>query len=116
MHFDLKLQELQNNLDMWRARDNTLFEAVLIIRSLGLSQLDNSASNRNVPEGIVKLCNFLWKNKNQKSKIKRAGLYQDWDNSSIRMTDIETMIKALRLASITRLLIPEIRNWKTIQD
>ena len=34
MHFDLKLQELQNNLDMWRARDNTLFEAVLIIAEL----------------------------------------------------------------------------------
>ena len=32
------------------------------------------------------------------------------------MTDVETMIKALRLAWIPRLLTPEIRNWKTIPD
>ena len=32
------------------------------------------------------------------------------------MTDVETMIKALRLAWIPRLLTPEKRNWKTIPD
>ena len=32
------------------------------------------------------------------------------------MTDVETMIKALRLAWIPRRLTPEIRNWKTIPD
>ena len=32
------------------------------------------------------------------------------------MTDVEIMIKALRLAWIPRLLTPEIRNWKTISD
>ena len=32
----------------------------------------------------------------------------------IRMTDVEIMIKALRLTWIPRLLTPEIRNWKTI--
>ena len=32
------------------------------------------------------------------------------------MTDVEIMIKALRLAWIPRLLTPEIRNWKTIPD
>ena len=32
------------------------------------------------------------------------------------MTDVDTMIKALRLAWIPRLLTPEIRHWKTIPD
>ena len=32
------------------------------------------------------------------------------------MTDVEIMIKALRLAWIPRLLTPEIRNWKAIPD
>ena len=32
------------------------------------------------------------------------------------MTDIETMVKDLRLAWIPRLLTPEISNWKTIPN
>ena len=62
----------------------------------------------------TKLFNFLWKNK--RDKIKRAGLYQDREKGGIRMTDVEIMIKALRLAWIPRLLTPEMRNWKAIPD
>ena len=119
MNFNLKLRKLQTNLDMWRARDLTLFGRVIIIKSLGLSQLVYSASNLNVPQEITpiiktKVFNFLWKNK--RDKIKRAGLYQDREKGGIRMTDIETVVKALRLAWIPRLLTPEISNWKTIPN
>jgi len=74
---------------------------------LSLSQLVYSASNFNVPQEIPpiikkKLFNFLWKNKID--KIKRAGLYQDREKDGIHMTDVEIMIKALRLAWIPRLL------------
>ena len=111
MNFNLKLRKLQTNLDMWRAFDFTLFGRVLIIQSLGLSQLVYSASNLTVPQEKTpiikaKLFNFLWNNKRDK-------LYQDEKGG---MTDVETMIKALRLAWIQRLLPPEIRNWKTIPD
>ena len=119
MNFNLKLRKLQNNLHMWKARDLTLFRGVLITKSLGLSQLVYSASNLSVPHEITpiiktKLFNFLWKNK--RDKIKTARLYQDREKGGIRMTDIEIMVKALRLTWIPRLLIPEIRNWKTIPD
>ena len=102
-NFNLKLQKLQTNLDLWSARDHTLFGRVLIIKSLALSHLVYSASNLNVPQEIMpmiktKLFKFLWKNK--KDKIKREGLYQDRDKGGIRMIDMETMIKALRLAWI----------------
>ena len=68
MNFNHKLQKLQTNLDMWRARDLTLFGRVLIIKSLGLPQLIYSVSNLDVPQEIIstiktKLFNFLWKNK-----------------------------------------------------
>ena len=91
MNFNLKLRKLQTNLDMWKARDLTLFGRVLIIKSLGLSQLVYSASNLSVPKEITpiikrKLFNFLWKNK--RDKIKRAGLYQDREKGGIRMTDV----------------------------
>ena len=107
---------MQTNLDLWRARDLTLFGRVLIIKSLALSQLVYSVSNLYVPQEITpiiktKLFKFLWKS--ESDKIKRVGLYQDRD---VRMIDVETMIKALRLAWIPRLFAPGRKNWKTIPD
>ena len=44
---------MQTNLDMWKARDLTLFGRVPIIKSLGLSQLVYLASNLSVPKEIT---------------------------------------------------------------
>ena len=104
---------------MWRARDLTLFGRVLIIKSLGLSQIIYSSSILNIPEGFArlvktKLFNFLWKNK--RDKIKRSGLYQDIDKGRLRMIDIEIMLKALKLAWIPILLSSGRQNWRTVPD
>ena len=119
LNFNLKIRKLQTKLDMRRSRDLTLFGKVLIIKSLGLSQLIYSASILNVPEDIAstvktKLFSFLWKNK--RDKIKRTGLYQDLGRGGIRMVDIDIMFKALKLAWIPRLLTPGNQNWKTVLD
>ena len=55
-----------------------------------ISSLVYSASNVQVPgevEDYVKgrLFRFLWKNK--KDRIKRVGLYQDYDKGGLRMVD-----------------------------
>ena len=44
LNFHLKLRKMQTNLDIWRARNLTLFGKVMIIKSRGLSQLVYSAS------------------------------------------------------------------------
>ena len=118
-NFDLKINKLQAKLDIWRSRDLTLFGKTMIIKTLGVSSLIYSASNINVPNDIAgnvkrRLFSFLWKNK--RDKIKREGLYQDYDNGGLRMTDIQTMIKALRLAWIPRLLKNDQSNWKFASD
>lgn len=119
LNFNLKIKKLQTNLDLWKSRDLTLFGKVLILKTLGLSQLVYSASNLNVPEEISdiakkKLFNFLWNGK--RDKIKRAGLYQDFDSGGLRMTDVGLMLKALKLAWIPRLIIPGNQNWKTVPN
>ena len=106
-YFDLKIQKLQTKLDLWKARNLILFGKVLIIKSLGLSQIVYAASNVNVPNEIKytiknKLFGFLWNNK--KDKIKRECTYQDYDKGGIRMTDVDIMIEALKLGWIPRLL------------
>ena len=119
MNFNHKINKLQAKLDIWRSRDLTLFGKTMIIKALGVSSLIYSASNINVPNdtaGNVKrrLFSFLWKNK--RDKIKIEGLYQDYDDGGLRMTDIETMIKALSLAWIPRLLQNGQSNWKFAPD
>ena len=101
LNFDKKIQKLQTKLDMWSSRDLTIFGRAMSIKTLVISQLNYSASNLNVPKGIVEIVRtkyfkFLWKNK--KNQIKRSGLYQDLDNGGIRMTDFDIMLKALKLA------------------
>ena len=83
-NFNVKLRKLQTKLDMWRARDLTLFGRVMILKSLGLSQLVYSSSFLNIPEGFAhlvqtKLFKFLWKNKRDKKKIRTvSGPGQRW--------------------------------------
>ena len=87
---------MQTKLDMWSLQDLTIFGKAMLIKTSGISQLVYSAFNLDVPQEIVdivktKSCKFLWKNK--KDKIKRSGLYQDFDNGGIRMIDFEIMLK-----------------------
>jgi len=53
LDFMQKVQRLQTKLDMWSARDLTIFGRAVILKTLGLSQLVNSASNLVVPLGIA---------------------------------------------------------------
>ena len=82
MHFNLKIDKLQTNLDIWKSRDLTLFGKVMIFKALGVSSLVYSASNISVPKDIIsnvkdRLFRLIWKNK--RDKIRREGLYQDYD-------------------------------------
>ena len=118
MKFNLKVQKLQTNLDIWKSRGLTVYGKVLTMKSLGLSNLIYSISNINVPKVIVsmvehKMFRFLWKNK--KDKIKRTSMYQDLSTGGIQMVDIELTIKSLRLAWIKRPLFRDDYNWKIVR-
>ena len=87
------------------------------MKSLGISQLVYSISNVEVPDYVSstvkqKLFSFLWKKK--QDKIKRTGLYQVYGTGGLRMRDFEIMIKALRLAWISRLLCTGHQTWKSV--
>ena len=119
MNFNLKVQKLQTNLDIWKSRGLTLYGKVLIIKSLGLSSLISSISNVNVRKEIVsmvkdKMFRFLWKNK--KDKIKYTSMYQDLSRGGLGMVDIELTIKSLRLGWIKRLPLRDNCNWKVVPD
>ena len=71
LNFHLKLRKMHKNLNIWRARNLTLFEKVRVIESLGLLQLVYSASTLNVSKNITsilksKLFSCVWKNKKKR--------------------------------------------------
>ena len=103
-NFNLKIQKLQSNLDMWKSSALTLYGKVLIIKSLGISQLVHSFSNCCIPRAILetaktKLFKLLWNDK--RDKIKREGIYQNYDTGGLRMVDIDITAKSLRLVWIS---------------
>ena len=70
----------------------------LFIRLLCFSE----TPTKYIPSIQSLLFQFLWKNK--PDKIKRQVLYQDCCDGGLRITNVEIMLKSLRLAWIQRLL------------
>ena len=76
-------------------------------------------SNIDVPKEAIpdvqrRLFKFLWNNK--QDKVKRTSLYQDFEKGGLRMLDIETLNKALKLAWIPRLWRTGNFNWRTVPE
>ena len=115
-----KIDNLNAMLGSWRSRQLSIFERCLIVKSLGISQIVHSAAVLDIhKDNIVKvqslIFKFIWKDK--QDKIKREVLYQDYERGGLRVTHVETLCKALRLAWIQRFLKGDSRrteSWKVI--
>ena len=94
--FITSILKFQNCRQNWiyekQLRNLTLFGKASIIKPLRLSQIVYTASNVNV-------------------KIKRESIHQDCNKGRIRMTDVDLMIKILRLA-----WSPTVASWNFIPD
>ena len=113
-----KIDNLNAKLGTWGSRQLSIFGRCLIVKSLGISQIVHSAAVLDIHKDyIVKIQSlifkFIWKEK--QDIIKREVLYQDYERGGLRVTHVETLCKALRLAWIQRFLnSQEIENWKGI--
>ena len=110
---------MKTKLNLWLSRDLTIYGKSLLAKALGISQLVYAASMLTVPESVVKtvqenLFAFLWKNR--KDKIKRVVMYQTVEKGGINFANFCTVIKALRLAWIGRLLSTSDDKWKAIPN
>ena len=105
---------METKLNIWRSRDLTLFGRTMLAKSLGLSQLIYTASMLSVPETAIqqtqsKLFAFLWKNK--RDKIKRQVLFCPLSKGGLSFPCFRTVVKALRLSWISRLLNNTHDTW-----
>ena len=87
-----------------------------LVKALGISKIVYSASMLCVPEEVIKrvqekwLFRYLWRNK--KDKIKRTVLYQRPRQGGLNFPKVTTIVKALRLSWIRRLLSESNDAWK----
>ena len=55
---------------------------------------------------------FLWNDKNE--KIKRKQLTQNYENGGIKMADVKTQLKTIKIKWVNRLISGDEMNWKVI--
>ena len=116
-----KIDNLTIKLDLWRGLKVSLFGKCLIVKTPGISQIVYSASmldiSPNDTSGIKKsIFSFIWNKK--PDTIKRNIMCQHFINGGCGpLPDPDILFKSLRLAWISRLLIPDettTEPWKSI--
>ena len=99
-------------------RFHTIWESLMISKALGISFHIYSASNINVPKGVLVISNvkgrlfrFIWKNK--RDKIRRQGVYQDYGKgehglqNSLRVrVPMLYVFQCCTCSNVVRVLIP----------
>ena len=102
-NFHIKIQKMSPKLNLWRARELTLYGKSPLAKMLGASQLIYTASMICVHDTVINniqghLFSFLWNNR--KDKIKRKVIYQPLSEGGINFINFRMMVKSLPLAWI----------------
>ena len=111
-----KMEKFQRILDNWRKRDLTLFGKVVIVKTLGLSNIVYSARHTETPSEVIKqiessIFHFLW---NKVDRIKRNTLYADLEEGGLNVTDIESYLSAIKCTWMKHLMETPGDTWSAI--
>ena len=109
-----KLKDIRLQTRLWRCRGLSLFGKVTVIKSFLLSKMIYVFSVLPTPQDFIKqlntiIYNFLW---NGPDKIARAATINDIKFGGLRLIDLETSIKSLRLAWLGRIFSQGSAPWK----
>ena len=113
--FTTRLPKLKKQIHQWSWRGLTLFGKVSIIKSLLLPKLVYIFSILSPPSEFIPLIQtliykFLLKGPD---KITRRATINSSDHGGLNLTDLQTSIKSLRLAWISKIFNPKPSPWKS---
>ena len=114
-NFRDKLDKMKKLTNIWSSRGLSIYGKVTIIKSLLIPKLVYASSLLPTPAKIIKqaediIYTFLWKGKD---KVTRLSAINNFEGGGIKMIDIESMVKALRLAWLKRIFNDNESTWKT---
>ena len=114
-NFSEKIVDIEKLINIWSSRGLSVYGKVTLIKSLLIPKIVYTSSLLPTPEHIVKdlkhiLFKFLWKGKD---KVTRASTINNYEEGGVKMVDIESLIKSLRLSWLKRIFSDNSGAWKT---
>ena len=116
-NFRHKLEKIRNILKLWLQRDLSLKGKITVIKALAMSQLIFSLTMLVAPKWVIEEANtlfykFLWGGK--PDKVKRTTIMRQIQDGGLKMPDIDTMARALKIGWIKKLFEDQSRKWTII--
>ena len=98
---------------MWSARGPSLYGKITVIKSLIIPKFVYIASLLSTPKRVIQELNrlifkFLWKGVDKVARLSTI----NYQRSGLKMIDLETMAKSLRLSWLKRIFSENNRTWK----
>ena len=113
-NFIERLDSIKKLINIWYSRGLSIFDKVTIIKSFLIPKFVYVGSLLSTPNEMVKQLNqllfkFLWKGTD---KVTRLSTINDYGEGGLKMIDLESMVKALRLAWLKRIFNANDGTWK----
>ena len=113
-NFIERLDSVKKLINIWSARGFSLYGKITVIKSLIIPKFAYIASLLSTPKGVIQELNrlifkFLWKGVD---KVTRLSTINDYQRSGLKMIDLETMVKSLRLSWLKRIFSENNGTWK----
>ena len=113
-NFIERLDSIKKLINIWSSRALSIFGNLAIIKSFLIPKFVYVCSLLPTPNEMVKQLNqllfkFLWKGTD---KVTRLSTINDYGEGGLKMIDLESMVKALRLAWLKRIFNANDGTWK----
>ena len=106
-NFENKMQKLKNLINMWKSRNLSIKGKITLLRTQAMPLILYPCTVLQVPkeklEEIDQLFyDFIWQN--CKHHVKKVVIIQKIEHGGLKMPDIKSMVKAMKLSWVKRLL------------
>ena len=114
-NFIERLDSVKKLVNVWSSRGLSVYGKVTVIKSLIIPKFVYILSLLPAPKEIVQELNrilfkFLWKGTD---KVKRLSTINEYENVALKMIDLESMVKSLRLSWLKRIFGENGGAWKS---
>ena len=117
LNYEKQINKCKAIIKNWNQRNISLIGRITVFKSLILPNITFIGSCTIIPKEYIQtfkniVYEFLWKG--NKDPVKRSVLSNDYLEGGLKMTNIDTYIKTLKIKWILRLLENSNENWKII--
>ena len=114
-NFIERLDSIKKLINIWSSRGLSIYGKVTIIKSFLIPKFVYVCSVLPTPKELVKELNqllfkFLW---NGTDKVTRVSVINEYEEGGLKMIDLDSIIKSLRLAWLKRIFNGNNGTWKS---